>query len=140
MQLQRIEAQIRALDAKLTALELARKPDAPAAATNRSIPVEPATAGAPAPAVTSSEIAAQAAAQLRREEAAVNEGWKRIERGLGQDEVKRLLGAPQQMFELSGKKVWYYYYPAGGSGSVIFDPGGRVAGYQTPPASGFRLY
>ena len=138
-QIQRIEAQIRALDAKVTALEQAQKSGAPATTTTRPTPAEPAAA-APAAAITTSEIAAQAAAQLRREDAAVLEGWKKIERGLGREEVTKLLGAPQQTFDLSGKKVWYYYYPAGGSGSVLFDPGGRVVGFQTPPASGFRLY
>jgi len=136
-QLQRLEARIRALDAKVSALEQARTVGAP---TTVAAPVPASAAVAPAPIATSSEVAAQAAAQLRREDAAVLEGWKRIERGLGRDEVTRLLGAPQQTFDLSGKKVWYYYYPAGGSGSVLFDPGGRVVGYQTPPFSGFRLY
>jgi hypothetical protein len=140
VQLQRIEAQIRALDAKVTALEQAQKTSASAEATKRSSPAEPAATGAPVPAITTSEVAAQAVAQLRREDAAVRDGWKQIERGLSQEEVKRLLGAPQQTFDLSGKKVWYYYYPADGSGSVLFDPGGRVVGYQTPPSSGFRLY
>jgi hypothetical protein len=124
---QRLEAQVRALEAKVTALEQSQKAVAPAVAT-------------PAPATTASEVAAQAAAQLRREDAAVLEGWRRIARGLSQEEVKRLLGAPQQTFDLSGKRVWYYYYPAGGSGSVLFDPAGHVVGYQAPPSSGFRLY
>ena len=137
-QLQRLEAQIRTLDTKVSALEQARTAGAPATAATPS--AAGSAAVAPAPAVTTSEVAAQAAAQLRREDAAVVEGWKRIERGLSQDRVKQLLGAPQQTFDLSGKLVWYYYYPAGGSGSVLFDPGGRVVGYQTPPSSGFRLY
>lgn len=137
-QLQRLEAQIRTLDAKVSALEQARTVGTPTTVATPSVPASAAVA--PAPVATSSEVAAQAAAQLRREDAAVLEGWKRIERGLGRDEVTRLLGAPQQTFDLSGKKVWYYYYPAGGSGSVLFDPGGRVVGYQTPPSSGFRLY
>ena len=137
-QLQRLEAQIRTLDAKVSALEQTRTAGAPATVATPSAPVSAAVA--PASAATTSDVAAQAAAQLRRDDAAVVEGWKRIERGLGQDVVKRLLGAPQQTFDLSGKKVWYYYYPASGSGSVIFDPAGRVVGYQTPPSSGFRLY
>ena len=137
-QLQQLEARIRTLDAKVSALEQARTVGTPTTVVTPSVPASAAVA--PAPVTTSSEVAAQAAAQLRREDAAVLEGWKRIKRGLGRDEVTRLLGAPQQTFDLSGKKVWYYYYPAGGSGSVLFDPGGRVVGYQTPPFSGLRLY
>lgn len=139
-QLQRIEVRIRALETKVTALEQAQKTDTPPGSTTRTHPAAPAATAAPTAAVTTAEVAAQAAAQLRREDAAVLEGWKKIERGLGRDEVTRLLGAPQQTFDLSGKKVWYYYYPAGGSGSVLFDPAGRVVGFQTPPSSGFRLY
>jgi len=130
-QLQRLEAQIRALDAKVSALEQTKTVGTPSAAP---------AAVAPASAATTSEIAAQAAAQLRREDTAVRDGWKQIERGLNQDRVKQLLGAPQQTFDLGGKLVWYYYYPSGGSGSVMFDPVGRVAGFQTPPSTGFRLY
>ena len=139
-QLQRLEAQIQMLDAKVTALEQIQKTGMPAAAAAGSSPAEQAVPAAPATTIITSEVAAQAAAQLRRENAAVVEGWKRIEQGLSQDRVMQLLGAPQQKFDLSGKLVWYYYYPAGGSGSVLFDTGGRVAGYQTPPSAGFRLY
>lgn len=135
-QLQRLEAQIRALDAKVSALEQTKTAGAATSATTASA----LAVVAPAPAAATSEVAAQAAAQLRREDAAVRDGWKRIERGLAQDRVKQLLGAPQQTFNLSGKLVWYYYYPANGSGSVMFDPVGRVAGFQTPPSTGFRLY
>lgn len=135
-QLQRLEAQIRALDAKVSALEQTKTAGAATPATTASAPA----AVAPAPAAATAEVAAQAAAQLRREDAAVRDGWRQIERGVSQDRVKQLLGAPQQTFNLSGKLVWYYYYPASGSGSVMFDPAGRVAGFQTPPAAGFRLY
>jgi len=138
--LQRLEAQIRALDAKVSALEQPRTAGAATAATVTAPSVPAPAAVAPASAATTSEVAAQAAAQLRREDAAVRDGWRQIERGLSQDRVKQLLGAPQQTFNLSGKLVWYYYYPADGSGSVMFDPGGRVAGFQAPPSAGFRLY
>lgn len=130
-QLQRLEEQIRVLDAKLSALEQSRQAAAAAAVPAPS---------APAPAATTSEVAAQAAAQLRREDEAVRDGWRQVNRGMTQDKVKGLLGAPQRTFDLNGRLVWYYYYPADGSGSVMFDPAGRVMGYQAPPSSGFRLY
>jgi len=130
-QLQRLEVRIRTLDAKVSALGQTKTAATPSSAS---------AAVAPASAATTSEVAAQAAAQLRREDAAVRDSWRQIERGVSQDRVKQLLGAPQQTFNLSGKLVWYYYYPADGSGSVMFDPAGRVAGFQTPPSTGFRLY
>ena len=61
------------------------------------------------------------------------EVWRGIHDGLTQDEVKKLLGAPQHEFMLSGKRVWYYYYPGEGGGSVFFSENGRVAGSQAPP-------
>jgi hypothetical protein len=139
-QLQRIEAQVRALDAKVTALERAQKTGAPATDTTRPSPAVPAATGTPAPATTTSEVAAQAAAQLRREDAAVRQGWRQIKSGLTQDEVKELLGSPQQTFMLSGKLVWYYNYPAVGGGSVMLDTTGHVIGHQAPPFSAFGQY
>jgi len=121
-ELQKLKTQIDALQARVQALEQAP--------TGVRTNATPATAG----------VAAEAAAQLRREDAAVREGWKQITSGLTRDTVKGLLGAPQQTFNLSGKLVWYYYYPADGSGSVMFDPAGRVVGFQAPPSAGFRLY
>ncbi|MBI3779221.1 MAG: hypothetical protein HY274_09990 [Gammaproteobacteria bacterium] len=61
------------------------------------------------------------------------ETWRGIHDGLTRDEVKKLLGAPQHEFMLSGKRVWYYYYAGEGGGSVFFGEDGRVAGSQAPP-------
>ena len=61
------------------------------------------------------------------------EAWRGIHDGLTQDEVKKLLGQPQHEFMLSGKRVWYYYYPGEGGGSVFFNENSRVAGSQAPP-------
>ncbi|MGE5242441.1 MAG: hypothetical protein ACM3NI_12420 [Bacteroidota bacterium] len=121
-QVQKLKTQLEALQARVQALE-----QAPAKTQTSTTP-------------STASVAAAAAAQLRREDAAVREGWQQVNRGLTQDQVKKLLGMPQRTFDLSGKLVWYYYYPADGSGSVMFDPAGRVMGYQAPPSSGFRLY
>ncbi len=48
------------------------------------------------------------------------------------DEVNGLIGAPTKTFELAGKTVWYYYYPAIGAGSVFFDAHGRASSVQRP--------
>jgi len=122
VQMQKLKTQLEVLQARVQVLE-----QAPAKAQTGATP-------------STASVAAEAAAQLRREDAAVREGWKQVKSGLTQDQVKGLLGAPQRTFDLSGKLVWYYYYPADGSGSVMFDPAGRVIGYQAPPSSGFRLY
>ncbi len=121
-QMQKLKSQIEVLQTRVQALEQASNK----VQTNAA----PSTAG----------VAAAAAAQLRREDAAVRDGWKKLKSGLTQEEVKGLLGAPQQSFTLGGKLVWYYNYPAVGSGSVMFDTNGHVVGHQAPPFNAFGLY
>jgi hypothetical protein len=119
---QKLKAQVDALQARVQVLEQAP--------TKAQTSVAPSTAG----------VAAEAAAQLRREDEAVHQGWRQLKSGLSQDEVKGLLGVPPQTFMLGGKLVWYYYYPGVGGGSVMFDSNGHVVGHQPPPFSAFGLY
>lgn len=63
------------------------------------------------------------------------EAWRDIHDGLTREEVRKILGAPQHEFDLSGKHVWYYYYSGTGGGSVFFSVDGHVAGSQEPPRS-----
>jgi len=121
-EMQKLKTQIDALQARVQALEHASDK-----AQTHAMP-------------STSDVAAEAAAQLRREDAAVREGWKKVKRGLTREEVKALLGEPQKTFTLDRKLVWYYYYPAVGGGSVMFDSVGHVMGQQAPPFSGFGLY
>ena len=121
-QMQKLKSQIEVLQARVQALEQAP--------TQAQTNTAPSTAG----------VAAEAAAQLRREDAAVRDGWKKLKSGLTREEVKGLLGAPPRTFILDGKLVWYYNYPAAGSGSVMFDANGHVVGHQAPPFNGFGLY
>jgi hypothetical protein len=65
-------------------------------------------------------------------EAALRMNWARIKADMEQAEVMRLLGAPSKKFTLDGRNVWYYYYPATGSGSVFFTDDGRVSSRQSP--------
>lgn len=58
--------------------------------------------------------------------------WRRVQSGLTMDEVSGLIGAPTKTFELAGKTVWYYYYPAIGAGSVFFDAHGHASSVQRP--------
>jgi len=65
-------------------------------------------------------------------EAALRANWSKIAQEMDQSEVTRLLGAPSKKFVLDGRTVWYYYYPATGSGSVFFTDAGRVSSRQSP--------
>jgi SmpA / OmlA family len=58
--------------------------------------------------------------------------WRQVASGTTQADVARLLGQPTTTFQLSGKTVWYYYYPAKGAGSVFFDSAGRASSVQRP--------
>lgn len=66
------------------------------------------------------------------QEAALRANWSKIAQEMDQSEVTRLLGAPSKKFVLDGRTVWYYYYPATGSGSVFFTDAGRVSSRQSP--------
>jgi hypothetical protein len=61
------------------------------------------------------------------------EGWLRVAEGMTQADINMLVGAPQQIFALNGKTVWYYVYPGVGAGSVFFNADGRASSYQKPP-------
>lgn len=119
---QKLKAQVDALQARVQVLE-----QAPPKAETSTIP-------------STASVATEAAAQVRSQAEAVRQGWKQLKSGLSQDEVKGLLGVPQKTFTLSGKLVWYYYYPAVGGGSVMYDTTGHVVGHQAPPFSAFGLY
>ncbi|MHB8743282.1 MAG: hypothetical protein ACYC9L_09160 [Sulfuricaulis sp.] len=121
-QMQQLKTQLAALQARVHVLE-----QAPAKAETGSMP-------------STASVATEAATQIRQQQAALRQGWKRLKTGMSQDEVKGLLGTPPQSFTLSGKLVWYYYYPDVGGGSVMYDTTGHVIGHQAPPFSGFGLY
>ncbi len=65
-------------------------------------------------------------------EAALRATWSKVDAGMDQGEVTRLLGQPSKKLTLDGRTVWYYYYPATGSGSVFFTDAGRVSSRQSP--------
>ena len=57
--------------------------------------------------------------------------WRKLERGISQAEVERILGSPTKVDAFGLFTIWHYGYPAGGR--VQFD--GRnnaVSGWQEP--------
>ena len=67
----------------------------------------------------------------------LHERWQSIHRQMNAEQVKDILGEPQQQFAVADKTVWYYHYPNNRRGSVTFFQDMRVAGWQAPPAGGF---
>lgn len=65
--------------------------------------------------------------------ASVNDAWEKIKQGLTKDDVKKILGEPEQQFTLGGRLLWYYRYPGIGAGSVMFGNDGLVIANQEPP-------
>ncbi len=58
--------------------------------------------------------------------------WRQLHEGMTSDEVTALIGAPTRVFQLSGKTVWYYRYPASEVGSVFFTSASRISSVQRP--------
>lgn len=59
--------------------------------------------------------------------------WDQLRRGLSKTELQQLLGEPASRLKLEQKILWYYTYPAIGSGSIMFDYSGKVSAWQKPP-------
>ncbi len=115
------------------------EPKAAAADTAPIVRQTPAVAVAP-PAATMDATAADATVAppvgaspaYISPEAALRANWSKVARGMQQDEIVALIGAPSQKATLDGRTVWYYYYPGAGAGSVFFTDAGRVSSRQSP--------
>jgi hypothetical protein len=141
--LDQIKQLVADFETRLNALEAARSSatqppqsaataaTAPGLATASARVPAPAPASAPTPVVqpptsATGPAAADAPVVVPRAQ------WRRVHSGLTMDEVNGLIGAPTKTFELAGKTVWYYYYPAIGAGSVFFDAHGHASSVQRP--------
>jgi hypothetical protein len=144
-QLEQIRTLVVSFDERLKALELARQavvraaPIAPPASTAERLPVAAGAGQLPAaepfratqpPATRDHGQTGQAAPSNTA--APDRQAWRQLGPGATQDDVTRLLGAPTKTFQLAGKTVWYYYYPAKGAGSVFFDSAARASSVQSP--------
>lgn len=65
-------------------------------------------------------------------EAMLKANWNQIDKGMDEAAIKALIGTPSTTFLLDGRRVWYYYYPGTGRGSIFFTDAGRVSSYQSP--------
>jgi outer membrane protein assembly factor BamE (lipoprotein component of BamABCDE complex) len=112
-------------DAPPTAVAIA------ATGANASLAEPTSVVATPSPPTTTTRVdaptppAATAAAPDRH-------AWRQVTSGATQADVARLLGQPTKAFQLAGKTVWYYYYPAKAAGSVFFDAAGRSSSVQSP--------
>jgi len=145
-QYEQIRVLVERFDERLKALEAAHQAGAhaapivpPAETAAGSTPakdssVQPTTAAVsqPVPATTPRIDPTTATAAAPATAAPDRHAWRQVASGTTQADVERLLGKPTTTFQLSGKTVWYYYYPAKGAGSVFFDSAGRASSVQSP--------
>jgi hypothetical protein len=74
--------------------------------------------------------------QLRQRNAALSippdkVNWRKLQKGLSEADVERLLGSPTKVDAFGSFTVWHYGFPSGGR--VQFDGGSRtVSGWNEP--------
>jgi len=56
--------------------------------------------------------------------------WRGLSHGMSQDDVKRILGAPEKVVDLGFQVTWHYGYPLGGE--VTFGKDGKVESWSEP--------
>lgn len=128
-----LQAIVQDLQRRVSALE--GRPAAPAAAAQALPQAAPARTTVPAAVPQAAAIAAArpgTGAGYMSPEAMLRAAWSKVGKGMDAGEITRLLGTPSKKFTLDGRTVWYYYYPATGSGSVYFTDEGRVSSRQSP--------
>ena len=89
------------------------------------------------PADPPTAAAAKATIQDNSGRPSFRQRWRSIERRMSAEQIKGLLGEPQQEFSVDGKTVWYYRYPDNRRGSVTFSGDMRVSGWQRPSFGGY---
>jgi hypothetical protein len=128
-QMNALEQQVRALNARMDQLE----GRAPAAVPQAAPPAAVPSAAAQSPhAVPPPPAASAAGPGYVSPEAVLKQRWSSIKPAITSARVTELLGEPTTRFKLDGRDVWYYYYPGQGGGSVFFTDEGKVSSSQSP--------
>lgn len=128
-ELVQIASLTRDVDARLRALEAKRD----LSAASDTVP-QPAAMPVPAAVATPMPMPMHMPPPLQAAVPAPAPGpaWRQLHEGMTSDEVTALIGTPTRVFQLSGKTVWYYRYPAAELGSVFFTAAGRISSVQRP--------
>ena len=64
---------------------------------------------------------------------AIRNNWHALKRGMSDQDVYELIGAPTSRFKLNNTPIWYYDYQGVGRGSVMFSKEGKLIDWQAPP-------
>ena len=120
-------------------------PASPTPAIGSAPASAPAAAPAPAPATTAApgaglDVHEQAVLQEQVRTADALAAWRALRTGMGQDEVRRLLGAPQSTLVVGNRTGWIYTYRNAGKGSVFFSHDGTVVSLIGPAQGALHLY
>jgi hypothetical protein len=110
---------------------------APAAATAVASAPEAATAPTPGTALGAHE---QAVLQEQVRTADALNAWRAVHAGMGQEEVRRLLGDPSSTLPVGNRTGWIYTYRNAGKGSVFLNHDGIVVSLISPGQGALHLY
>ena len=116
----------------------ARSPSAPPVPSRSETPVTnntPRIRGYVRPDLISTATAGSPPEHKALDPDSIRENWHALEKGMTNQTVNGLLGAPTRSFKLNNNLVWYYDYKGIGRGSVMFSEKRQVIDWQAPPTS-----
>lgn len=124
-------------------LSPAAGPSSPAAPV-AALPASPAGPVPPVPSAALADTALDAHQQaVLKEQVRTTDAlnaWQGLHNGMGQDEVRRLLGEPQSTMTVGNRTGWIYTYRNAGKGSVFFNSEGTVVSLIGPGQGALHLY
>jgi hypothetical protein len=136
-EIQALKATVQALESRVSQLEAGAAGSSPRPTTAPADAPLPLAAGTDANAAPTAPSEAPApvvpaGTAYTSPEATLRSNWAQVTRGMDQQAVTRLLGAPSMKSTLDGRTVWFYTYPGTGRGSVFFTDAGKVSSRQSP--------
>jgi hypothetical protein len=136
-EIQALKAAVRSLESRVSQLEAGAAGSSPRSTTAPADAPLPLAAGTDANAAPTAPSEAPApvvpaGTAYTSPEATLRSNWAQVTRGMDQQAVTRLLGAPSMKSTLDGRTVWFYTYPGTGRGSVFFTDAGKVSSRQSP--------
>ena len=147
--LERLDERLRQLERTGPPAGAAASTAAPAGEVPTLPPIAAAPAAAPPPAPAAASAPTPGAGLGAHEQAVLQEqvrtadalnAWRAVHAGMGQDEVRRLLGDPSSTLPVGNRTGWIYEYRNAGKGSVFFNHDGIVVSLISPGQGALHLY
>jgi len=126
------------LDASLQALER-RSAATPAEATALSAAPLPSAVSRADTSATPLSVRERSVLAEQTRAADALAGWRALQAGMNQQQVRELLGEPASVMKVSNRTGWVYTYAQLGTGSVFFSSAGVVISSMAPGRGAFGL-